>query len=48
MCQNTLKERQEIDNIKNSYCSNKNIRLIRISYQDINNIEMILQKQLNL
>lgn len=48
MCRNTLKERQEIDNIKNNYCSNKNIRLIRISYQDINNIEMILQKQLNL
>lgn len=34
----------ENDNIKNQYCKNNNIRLIRISYKDKNEIETILSK----
>ena len=30
------------DNIKNEYCKNNNIPLLRISYKEINNIENIL------
>ena len=34
------------DTIKNDYCKNNNIKLIRIPYWDINNIEMILDDKL--
>lgn len=34
------------DEMKNEYCKNNGIRLIRISYKDINNIEQILNKEL--
>lgn len=36
------------DSIKNIYCRDNNIKLIRISYLDFNNIEEILVKELNL
>lgn len=36
------------DEIKNQYCQNNNINLLRIPYWDGNNIEKILSKQLNL
>lgn len=36
------------DKIKNEYCKNKNIRLIRIPFWNFNNIETILTKELNL
>lgn len=35
------------DNIKNNYCVNNNINLIRISYLDIKNIELILNEKIN-
>ena len=35
---------QQNDKIKNEYCQNNNIRLIRISYTDVKNIENILTK----
>ena len=34
------------DDIKNNYCSNNNIKLIRIPYWDLLNIEIILEKNL--
>ncbi len=37
-----------IDNIKNEYCLNENIKLIEIAYWDINNIEKIITEKLNL
>lgn len=43
-----LKITQEKDNIKNQYCQQNNIKLIRISYLDFNDIEKILIKELNL
>lgn len=36
------------DTVKNEYCKNNNIRLIRISYLEFNNIEEILIKELKL
>ena len=36
------------DTIKNEYCKNNNIKLIRIPYWEINNIEEILIKELNI
>ena len=36
----------EHDNIKNNYCSDNEIRLIRIPYWEINNINNILDKEL--
>ena len=38
----TLQERMNRDNIKNQYCKDNNINLIRISYKQYNNIEKIL------
>jgi predicted Zn-ribbon and HTH transcriptional regulator len=35
------------DNIKNNYCKENNIKLIRIPYIEFNNIEEILKKELN-
>lgn len=37
---------QRHDNIKNTYCKQNNIKLIRIPYWDINNIQTILDKEL--
>lgn len=34
------------DNIKNKYCKDNDIKLVRISYQEINNIEKILELEL--
>jgi ribosomal protein L37E len=36
------------DQIKNVWCENNNIKLIRISYKEMNKIEEILKKELNL
>jgi hypothetical protein len=38
------------DNIKNEYCKNNNIKLIRISYEDINNKNYVekLKKELSI
>lgn len=38
----TLEKHMFLDNIKNEYCKNNNINIIRISYIDINNINNIL------
>ena len=43
-----LKESQKRDKIKDEYCKNNNIRLIRIPYWDLDNIENILKQELNL
>ena len=39
---------KEHDEIKNQYCKDKNINLLRIPYWEGNNIENIISKQLNL
>ena len=36
------------DTIKNEYCKNNDIKLIRISYWNFNNIEKILKNELEL
>lgn len=36
------------DTVKNEYCKKNNIKLIRISYQEFNNIEKIIVNELNL
>jgi len=36
------------DNIKNEYCKNNNIKLLRIKYTKINQIELILTRFLKL
>lgn len=41
-----LEYTKECDKIKDEYCINKNIRLLRISYKDINNIENILSNSI--
>ena len=38
---------QKRDNIKTQFCANNNIKLLRISYQDFDNIDSILDKILN-
>jgi hypothetical protein len=43
-----LKKQQEHDKRKNEYAKINNIKLLRIPYWDFNNIELILQKELNL
>ena len=42
-----FKDIQTKDEIKNNYCEKNNIKLIRISYKDENNINNILKKELN-
>lgn len=42
----SLSETKFRDNIKNNYCRQNNIKLIRIPYWDFSNLEDILQKQL--
>lgn len=39
----TFKQTQWNDKIKNEFCNNNNIKLIRIKYTDYNNIETILR-----
>lgn len=41
-----LEYTKECDKIKDEYCRSKNIRLLRISYKDINNIENILSNNI--
>jgi hypothetical protein len=43
----SFEDRKTKDEIKNKYCIDNNIKLIRISYVDIENIEKILNKNLN-
>lgn len=43
-----FKETQINDQIKNQYCKNNNIKLLRIPYWEFNNIEEILIRELNL
>lgn len=42
----SLQERQKLDNLKNQYCLEKNIYLIRIPYWEYNNIENIILDKL--
>ena len=42
--QEELDERQRLDKIKTEYCINNNIKLLRISYKEIDNIDNILSK----
>lgn len=42
----SLKYTQQNDELKNKYCNDNNIKLIRISYKQINNIKEILDEQL--
>jgi hypothetical protein len=39
---------KRLDNIKNEYCKNNNIRLLRIKYTKFNDIELILSRFLKL
>ena len=39
---------QRNDNIKNQYCKDNNIKLVRIPYWEFDNIENILEKELKL
>lgn len=39
---------QKRDQIKNKYCKDNNIKLIRISYKQIDDVENILEKELNI
>lgn len=41
---NNLEKQKFRDNIKNDYCNSHNIDLYRISYKDINNIDIILEE----
>ena len=41
-----FKKRQHNDQIKNQYCKDNNIKLIRIPYWDFDNIEDILNEEL--
>ncbi len=41
-----LKYTKKLDNIKNKWCEDNKIKLIRISYKNYNNIENILQKEI--
>lgn len=44
----TLSKRNELDNIKTIYCKDNNIKLIRISYKEIKNINNILINKLKI
>ena len=43
---NDLKKQQRNDNIKNQYCKDNNIPLLRIPYWDFENIEQIISKNI--
>ena len=42
-----LKYQQKLDNIKNQYCQQNNIPLLRIPYWEFDNIKQILSEELN-
>jgi hypothetical protein len=42
---NELKQR---DSIKDKYCENNNIEILRIAYYDYENIEYIIKRKLNI
>ena len=42
-----LKLQQKRDKIKNEYCKNNNLNLLRISYKNYKDIEKILDEYLN-
>jgi hypothetical protein len=42
-----LKQNKIRDEIKNTYCKDNNIHLVRIPYWDFNNIENILKEKLS-
>ena len=42
----TLEEQQKRDQLKNDYCKNNSVKLIRIHYLDFNRIEEILENEL--
>ena len=44
--QKAFQSQQQKDEIKNKYCQDNKIKLIRISYMDYDNIEKILNKEL--
>lgn len=44
--ENSLKNIQRNDKIKNEYCKNNNIKLIRIPYWDFSNLEEVLEQKL--
>ena len=44
----SFKRTQYHDQIKNQYCEDHNIKLIRIPYWDENNIELILSQELHI
>lgn len=46
--ENALEYRKNNDEIKNQYCMNNNINLLRISYKEIKNVENILKKELKI
>ena len=46
--ENKFKHTQKVDNIKRNYCKDNNIKLIEIPYWELNNIEEILKKELNI
>ena len=48
VCNNNLESIIKKDNIKNTYCINNKITLLRIHYKDQNNIEEILNNFINL
>ena len=44
---NDFESRKRRDKIKDNYCKNNDITLIRIPYTDFNNIERILNKYIS-
>jgi hypothetical protein len=44
----TFNKQKERDNIKNKYCENNNIEILRIAYYDYKNIEYIIKSKLNI
>lgn len=43
--QNNFEQTQKRDKIKDDYCKENNINLLRIKYTEINNISQILEKK---
>lgn len=44
--QNNFEQTQKRDKIKDDYCKENNINLLRIKYTEINNISQILEKKI--
>jgi hypothetical protein len=47
IAENNLKTQKQRDNLKNKYCKDNNIPLIRIPYWEFDNIEQILSKEIS-